>query len=218
MSLLASSNAFFFKRLVLWPLITLVVLIVGSLILYQVFIVNTYQQAQQVVQQEQALQKAQLQVKQLNDQRELLLRYQADFADVQATGLFEPLNRVQWTDQLTAWSQDWLASGLSIQFSGVQKINPSDVKYLPITQSIFSVNRVQVGLRLQIDSDFDHFMLMLRQQIDAPILLERCDLTLQRSSLDFEAVLNSAQGNINMQCSFLQLYAEPRSFNSAEWR
>ena len=195
------------------PLAILTVIIITALILHQIFVVQTNYQQALILQQEQNVQRLQRQVLSLQMQRAISLEYQADFYAIKETSFLTALDRVQLTDYLNEWSQNWLASSLTIQFAAEQLLNSSDMKHFEITQPIFYSSRIQVGLMLQVDTDYIYFIQMLRRQFGLPIILERCNLSLQSTGVNKEVVLNVEHGNINLQCSFLSLRAQPRSFS-----
>jgi len=209
----ANPNVVFFRRFALVPFVILMVIIITMLILHQLFVVQTNHQKTLILQQEQNVQRLQRQVQSLQMQRSMSLQYQTDFYAIKGASLLAALDRVQWADHLNEWSRNWLASSLTIQFAAEQLLNPSDMKHFEITQPIFYSSRIQVGLMLQVDTDYNYFIQMLRRQFGLPIILERCNLSLQSTGVDKEIVLNVEQGNINLQCSFLSLRAQPRSFS-----
>lgn len=208
----------YFQRLILWPLMGLVLALVLGVIVFHQFLKPVSQQMQQVYSQEQLANRLVQQVDQLKQEQVVTETYQQDFEMLDQQGFVQSVDRVSWTDRLNQVSQAWLLSGLSVQFEAEKHINASDVKQLPVSQSIFYRNKLMLNLRLQTDADYLKLIDWLRQNVSPFFLVEHCDLQLQRTGVEVEMTLKPEQGNIMMRCGLQLLRAEPVAFDPQKWR
>lgn len=208
----------YFQRLILWPLLGLILALVLAWIVYDQFLKPVSQQAQQVYSQEQLVNRLVQQVDQLKQEQVVAETYQQGFKMLDQQGFVQSVDRVSWTDRLNQVSQAWLLSGLSIQFEAEKRVNASDVKQLPVSESIFYRNKLVLNLRLQTDVDYLNLIDWLRHNVSPFFLIEHCDLQLQRTGIEVEMILKPEQGNIMMRCGLQVLRAEPATFDPQKWR
>lgn len=206
----------YFKRLIFWPLLTFVLVVMSWHVLDQVFLKHIHDQRENAEQQAQQLQYLQKQVTELRRLQNVYRQYGQAYSNLNAQWLLA-VDRVDWTDALTNAVDLWLAQGLNLKFDSEKQLTEADLAQLPIGAPIFYQNRINLSLRLQSDQDFFALIDYIRKTINPNIWLERCDIQRQDAAYIENPQLHPTRGNLTVDCQFSHFYIKPRSFETGEF-
>lgn len=204
-------------RLIAWPSGLLLVAILSWLSLDYVFLNPIEQQRLKIEEKAQVISQLDQKVKELKRQQDVFHQYNEGYQALNQAWL-SPVNRVVWVDQMTEFSQKWLASGLNLKFAAKQSLQQSDVKQLMLGKPIFHHLAINLSLQVQIDTDFFRLVDSIRQEINPNIWLEQCRLRGQQISLASQLEMRPERGNITVECVFQHFYIQPAYFNESERR
>lgn len=207
----------FFRRMLLLPVIFITV---SSLVLYAVYTwyADTALSLQQNIEQkERVLRQLESDVNQLSTTKRDFEAFLPKYETLVERGIKQPMNRVYWADRLNDISDQLLLTGLSVNFEPERRLSASNLTQLPLNSPVIYHTRINLSGNLQIDTDMIRLVNQLRENLQANIWVERCELRLNAIQEEkFE--LRPEQGNVSMRCDMHVFRAQLGKFDERRLR
>lgn len=203
-------------RLLSMPLIVFVLVTLLAYGSYSQFLEE--EQKQILLQQQQSTARSYVdKVQGLQAKQQQFEQFQAEYQSPAVQSLLQSPNRALWVDQLSDWTQEQYLPGLNLQFSAEQAMRRTPQASETQRRLLYRTD-LRLNLQLQTEEDFFNLMDAIDRRITQNYSLDSCQLNLQNMSVNHQPRFNPNQGNLQLNCTFHLVRAQPHLFDAGPWR